>query len=82
MTKEMGVTTRTEQRRVPWILWPFHAIWRLLGLILGLTGRILGVVLGLVLVVVGVVLSLTVVGAAVGVPLAVLGFMLMVRGIF
>jgi hypothetical protein len=82
MPKEMHVETRAKQEHVPWILWPFHAIWRLLGLILGLTGRILGVALGLVLVVVGVVLSLTVVGAVVGVPLAVLGFMLMVRGIF
>jgi hypothetical protein len=76
------MTSRSEQGHVPWFLWPFHAIWRLLGFILGLTGRIVGVLLGLVLVIVGIVVSLTVVGAIVGVPLATLGFLLMVRGIF
>jgi hypothetical protein len=72
----------TEKKKTPWFLWPFVAIWRLLGFILELTGRLLGVVIGLVLVIVGIVVTLTVVGAVVGVPLIVLGLMLMVRGIF
>jgi hypothetical protein len=76
MEKEM------KENQVPWYLWPFYAIWRLLGFVLELTGRVLGIVVGLVLVIVGIVVSLTVVGAVVGVPLAILGFMLMVRGIF
>jgi hypothetical protein len=71
-----------ERNKTPWYLWPFVALWRLLGFILELTGRILGVVIGLVLVIVGIVVSLTVVGAVVGVPLIALGFLLMVRGIF
>jgi hypothetical protein len=69
-------------KRVPWLLWPFYAIWRILELILQITGRLLGVILGLLLVIAGVVLSLTVVGAVVGVPLANLGLLLMVRGLF
>lgn len=69
-------------RDVPLLLWPFYALWRLLGFILEMTGRVLGIILGLVLVIAGIVVSLTVVGAVVGIPLAVLGFMLMVRGLF
>jgi hypothetical protein len=69
-------------RRVAWYLWPFHALWRLLGSILELTGRVVGVVLGLVLLILGIVISLTVVGAVVGAPLAILGLLLVVRGLF
>jgi len=72
----------TTGRDVPLLLWPFYAIWRLLGFILELTGRVLGIVLGLVLIIVGIIVSLTVVGAIVGIPLAVLGLMLMIRGVF
>lgn len=71
-----------DRRDVPPLLWPFYALWRLLGFVLELTGRVLGVVLGLLLVIAGIIVSLTVVGAVVGIPLAVLGFMLMVRGLF
>jgi len=67
---------------VPWILWPFYALWRLVTGILVLTGRLLGVVLGLALILVGVLLSLTVIGAALGVPLALFGTVLMLRGLF
>jgi len=63
-------------------LWPFVALWRLLGFILELTGRILGIVIGLVLVIVGIIVTITVVGAVVGIPLITLGLLLMVRGIF
>jgi len=70
------------QGKVAWYLWPFYALWRLLGFILELTGRVVGVVLGLVLVIVGIVVSLTVVGAIVGIPLAILGLLLIVRGLF
>ena len=70
------------KKGVPWFLWPFWAILRLVGLILELTGRLVGAILGLVLVIVGIVVSLTVVGAIVGIPLAIFGFMLMVRAIF
>jgi hypothetical protein len=71
-----------DRDRVPLLLWPFYAIWRLVGFVLELTGRVLGIVLGLVLVIVGIILSLTVIGAVVGVPLITLGFLLMVRGLF
>lgn len=71
-----------ERRRVPWILWPFVALWRLLAAILELTGRIIGAVLGLVLVIAGFAISLTVIGAVIGIPLVLFGFLLMVRSIF
>jgi len=70
------------QRNIPWIFWPFVALWRLIAAILNLTGRLIGAVLGLVLVIVGFVLSLTVIGAVIGIPLMILGLLLMVRSLF
>jgi len=67
---------------VPWILWPFWAVWKLIAGIIIVTGRIVGAVLGLVLMIAGIALSLTVVGAIVGVPLVIFGLLLMARSIF
>jgi hypothetical protein len=69
-------------RDVPWVLWPFYALWRLVTFILGATGILVCALLGVVLLIVGVTLSLTVVGIPLGVPLAILGFLLLVRAIF
>ncbi len=63
--------TENKKKHVPWFLYPFWLIWRLVG-----------AVLGLVLMIVGVVVSLTVVGAVVGIPLVIFGFMLIVRSLF
>jgi hypothetical protein len=71
-----------KEKKVPLLLWPFYAIWRLVALILEFTGRLLGVVLGLVLLIVGLLVSLTVIGAVVGVPLMILGMLLILRGLF
>jgi hypothetical protein len=71
-----------EQKRIPWYLWPFAMLWKLIATIVGLTGRFLAMVLGLVFIVVGVIVSLTVVGAIVGIPMAIIGVLLFVRGIF
>jgi len=73
----------TRQRRsVPILLWPFWAIWRLVVLVIELTGRLVGAVVGLVLMIAGVVVSLTIVGAIVGIPLAIFGFLLVLRSLF
>jgi hypothetical protein len=72
----------TTKRNVPLLLWPFYAIWRLIALIIEITGRLVGAVLGLVLMIAGVVLTITIVGAIVGVPLIVFGLMLTVRSLF
>ncbi len=71
-----------QRGRVPWFLWPFHALWRLLGFVLEATGRLLCAVLGLVVMILGGLLTLSVVGAPLGVPLLLLGFLLLVRAIF
>jgi hypothetical protein len=71
-----------EEKRVPVLLWPFYAIWRLVAFILEITGRLIGVVLGLVLLIPGLLVSLTVVGAVVGIPLMILGMLLILRGLF
>jgi hypothetical protein len=71
-----------EERRIPWFIWPFYALWRLLTLILNATGRLVVAVLGIALMVVGLVIALTVVGAPVGIPLAILGFLLLLRALF
>ena len=72
----------TGESRVPWFLWPFYAVWRLVTFVLAATGRVVCAVLGLVLIAAGVVVTLTVVGAPIGIPLATLGFLLLVRAVF
>ena len=72
----------TEARRIPWFLWLFYVLWRLLTFILDATGRLVLAVLGIALMVVGLAVSLTVVGAPLGLPLAILGFLLLLRAFF
>ncbi len=68
--------------RVPWYLWPFWALWRLVSFLLNATGRLICGVLGIVLMVVGSVVTLTIVGAPLGVPLILLGVLLLARALF
>lgn len=70
------------ENRVPILLWPFYAIWRLLTLILNVIGRLLCAILGLAIMIAGVVVTMSVIGAPLGIPLAALGFLLLVRAIF
>lgn len=72
----------TQKGHIPWYLWPFAAIWKLLAVIVELTGRLLAMVLGIVLMIVGILISLTFVGAIVGIPLAIIGLLLFLKGIF
>jgi hypothetical protein len=77
------MTDNHERRnKVPWYLWPFWAIWKLVVGIVAGTGRLVAVILGLVFLIVGVVLTATVVGAIVGIPFIIFGLLLMVRGLF
>ena len=71
-----------QKQSLPWYLWPFAAIWKLLAVIVEMTGRFVAMVLGIVLFVVGVIVSLTLIGAIVGVPLALIGLLLFFRGLF
>jgi hypothetical protein len=68
--------------RVPIILWPFWAVWRLLSFIVELIGRILAVVLGILLIAAGVTACLTIIGLIVSIPFIVLGILLVIRGLF
>jgi hypothetical protein len=70
------------ERRTPWILWPFTALWQLVTWILEMTGRFVAVTMGFVFIAVGVLISLTFFGAIIGVPLALLGLLLVLRGLF
>jgi len=72
----------SHDNRVPVLLWPFYAVWRLLTLLVELIGRLLCGVLGLALMAAGVAITITVLAAPVGIPLAALGFLLLVRAIF
>lgn len=69
-------------KKTPWFLWPFAALWNLLSWILSLTGRLIAAVLGLLLMIIGVVLIITIVGAPLGIPLAIFGLLLMIRSIY
>jgi hypothetical protein len=64
-----------ERNRTPWYLWPFVAIWKLLAIIVEMTGRLVAMILGIVFMIVGVLVSLTIVGAIVGVPMAIIGLL-------
>jgi len=78
---EVRMTTQTKHH-TPWVLWPFVAIWRLLAIIVEMTGRFVAMVLGIVFIIVGVIVSLTIIGAIVGVPLAIIGLLIFLRGLF
>lgn len=65
-----------------WVFWPFLALWNLVSLLLGLTGRIIAFALGLALLLLGVVLMLTILAAPLGVILVVIGFLLIIRSLF
>ena len=69
-------------RRIPWLLWPFWALWKLIAGLVTATGRLVAVLLGLAFLIIGVVLTATVVGAVVGIPFLLLGFLLALRGLF
>ena len=71
-----------DDRKIPWILWPLYAIWRILTFILELTSRIIAAVIALALMAAGVSITLSVVGAPLGIPIAVFGFLLLVRALF
>ena len=71
-----------DEKRVPWYLWPFWAIWRLISWIVQVTGRVIAVILGFLLMIVGVIISLTVIGLIIGVPLILIGILLVIRGLF
>jgi hypothetical protein len=68
--------------RVPILLWPFYAVWRLLTLVVELIGRLLCGILGIGLMIAGVTITLSIIGAPLGIPLASVGFLLLVRSIF
>ncbi|MCC6300375.1 MAG: hypothetical protein IT314_13860 [Anaerolineales bacterium] len=72
----------TRAKHIPWYLWPFAAIWKLLAVIVEMTGRLVALILGIALMIVGVLVSLTIVGTIVGVPLAIVGLLLFLRGLF
>lgn len=76
------VIRMTNKQGIPWYLWPFAALWRLIATIVALTGRFVAMVLGLVFIIVGVVVSLTVIGAIVGIPMTIVGVLLFLRGVF
>lgn len=76
------MTEAKHARRIPLILWPFWALWKLIAGIVTATGRLVAVILGLVFLIVGVVLTVTVVGAIVGIPFLIFGFLLTLRGLF
>lgn len=77
-----GQEKEANNKKVPWYLWPFWAIWKLVFGIVAATGRLIAVILGLVFLIVGIVLTVTVVGAIVGIPFIIFGLLLMVRGLF
>ena len=70
------------EKRVPLLLWPFYAIWRLLTFILEVIGRFLAAILGLALMIIGGVITMTLVMAPLGIPIAVFGFLLLIRALF
>lgn len=81
-TAERQMNGQARRRSRPLLLWPFVALWRLLGVVLHVTSRIVCALLGFVLMIAGVALAMTVIGAPAGIPLSLLGFLLLVRALF
>ena len=77
-----GSMSASNDSRVPLLLWPFYAIWRLLTFVLNIVGRLICSILGIGLMVAGVTITLSVVGAPLGIPIAALGFLLVIRALF
>ena len=75
------MTTETKSH-IPWFLCPFAAVWKLLAVIVEMTGRFVAMVIGVVFITVGIIVTLTIVGPIVGVPLAIVGLLLLLKGIF
>ena len=67
---------------IPLLLWPFYAVWRLLTIILAITGRIICAILGLALMAAGVAITISIVAAPIGIPVIVFGFLLLIRALF
>jgi len=74
--------SENEEKQIPWLLWPFYAIWRVVTFILELTSRIICALIGLALMAAGVAITVTVVAAPVGIPITAFGFLLLVRALF
>ncbi len=72
----------TEKKHVPWILWPFYAVWRIVTFVFELTGRIIAALIGLALMAAGVTITISVVAAPIGIPIVAFGFLLLVRALF
>jgi hypothetical protein len=70
------------RRRVPWYLWPFWLLFKLVAALVGFTGRLVAVILGCALMLAGGILTLTVIGAIVGIPLLIIGFLMVLMGLF
>lgn len=81
-SEENIMADKRNRKRVPFLVWPFWAIWRLIAWIVGLTGRLVAVILGFVFMIAGVLISLTVIGLVVGIPLFIFGLLLVFRGLF
>lgn len=78
----MSNNEHNDGKSIPWILWPFYAIWRLVTFILEVTSRIIAAVIALVLMAAGISITLSIVGAPLGIPIAAFGFLLLVRALF
>ncbi len=74
--------SENEEKQIPWLLWPFYAIWRVVTFILELTSRIICALIGLALMAAGVAITVTIVAAPIGIPIAAFGFLLLVRALF
>jgi hypothetical protein len=72
----------TQERIIPWYVWPFWALWRLVSWIVIFAGRLVAVVIGGVLMIAGILLCLTIIGALLGIPLFIVGILLVFRGLF
>lgn len=72
----------THEHRVPLLLWPFYALWRLVTFILNIVGRLVCALLGIGLMVTGMALAMSIIGLPIGVALAAFGFLLLARALF
>jgi hypothetical protein len=70
------MTALSNQKHVPWYLWPIYLPLKIAFFIISLAGRFVGLILAAIFILLGKLLCATIIGAIVGLPLLLIGIAL------
>jgi hypothetical protein len=78
---EQMMSAHAEPRRVPLLLTPLWALWKIITWTVNLVGIVLGLILGSLLMMIGLLLTGSIIGAVIGIPIFLIGLLLVARAI-